>query len=116
VKRSGPRKDPNSPVSWEEVWWWAADIQKRWGYWTNITIGQPTDTNKSELFSVCVTLTILSVQDPRLDSKVQKWRTIDGVRVTVQQTALQLLVELHRSLDSEELERERAALVQGAMF
>lgn len=116
MKRSGPRKEPNSPVSWEEVWWWARDIERKWGYWAKVEVCQPTDEVKDERFSVNVSLKKLSVQDPQRDSTIQKWRKIDGVRVTVQQTALQLLVEMHRSLDSEELERERAALVQGAMF
>jgi hypothetical protein len=115
-RRSGPKKDTVAPVRWEEVWWWARDIQRRWGYWTKIEVCQPIDELVDERFTVNVNLSVMDVKDPRSRSSINKWRKVDGLRVTVELTALQLLVEVHRSLDSEELEAERAALVQGALF
>ena len=116
MPRSGPRKDPSAPAKWDEVWWWCAEIEKRWGYWAKVIITPPLPTKDPVRFNVCVVLEILSVQDPRLRTKVEKWRSVRGEGLTAEFTALQLVVELHRALDTEELERERAALEAGALL
>lgn len=115
MKRSGPRKEPNAPVVWEEVWQWAADIRERWGYETKVTVYPPLPSKPRVRFCVQVELKIMSVQDPRLDTKAQKWRNVEDGRLTAEQVALTMVVELHRQLDNEELERERYAYASGLL-
>lgn len=81
-----------------------------------VTITPPMPSQKEDRFVVVVEGRIMGLGDPRMSSTVQKWRTVRQKGLSAEVVALQLAVELHRSLDNEELERERAALSQGAMF
>jgi hypothetical protein len=96
------------------VWQWCDDITERWGYQPKVTIYPPLPTNKKVRFCVQVELKIMSIQDPRLDTKAQKWRNVEDQSLTAEQVALTMVVEMHRQLDNEELERERAAYAMGA--
>lgn len=114
--RSGPRKDPNAPTKWEEVWWWCEDIGRRWGYEACVKVFPPLPSQKRARFVILVELKRIAAEDGGKGSTMTKWRAVVDGRATAEQVALNLVVELHRQLDNEELERERAALTAGAMF
>jgi hypothetical protein len=116
MPRSGPRKPPNAPVKWEEVWWWCEDIERRWGYAAQVSVFPPLPTKKRLRFSLLVELKRLKVDDGGKDSTMKKWRGVEDQSLTAEAVALTMVVELHRQLDNEELERERAAYTAGAMF
>jgi len=116
MKPSGPRKYPNAPVTWEEVWHWTEDIAKRWGYYITVTVSPPLPSTKKVRFVVAVNGTKLRVNDPQRDSRVQRWRNVEHNGLTAEVVALQMVVELHQKLDNEEYAAERAALEAGALL
>jgi hypothetical protein len=116
VKRSGPRKLPNAPVLWEEVWTWCDDITSRFGYDAKVVIFPPLPVKHPVRFSVMVELRKIKVSDPQKDTTITKWRGVVDSTLTAEQVALTMVVEIHRQLDSEELERERAALTAGLLL
>lgn len=116
MRTGNARRDTQAAVKWEEVWWWCEEIRKRWGYQYKVTVFPPLPSQTDVRFTVAVELLIMDVQDPRLRTKMSKHRPVSSSTLTAETIALQLAVELHRNLDNEELERERSALVQGAMF
>lgn len=116
MTRSGPRKDPNTPVVWEQVWDWCRDIEAKWGYHLCVTITQPIGSKKGDRFTVALVGEKLKVGDPSRCSSVTKWRTVHREGLTAEVVALQLAVELHQALDREDYAAERAALDAGAMF
>lgn len=115
-RRSGPRSLPSAPARWEEVFWWLDEITKRWGYWMHISVHPPFGESPSYRFQVTIEGRKMKWNDPTKDSTVSKWRRVKDKTVTVEQVALLMAVELHRELDSDELERERNAVAAGAMF
>ena len=116
MARSGPRKSPNAPVMWEEVWWWSREIAKHWGYETKVSIHPPIDCVKNQRFTVLVELKRLRVDDSGKDTTITKWRGVKDQSLTAEQVALTMVVELHRQLDNEEMERERQAYAMGALL
>jgi hypothetical protein len=81
-----------------------------------VIVSPPLESQTGVRFTVQVELKIMGIQDPRLDTKMTHWRSVSSNKLTAEFTALQLVVEMHRRLDNEELEREREALTAGAMF
>ena len=116
MQRSGPKKYPEAPTTWEDVWYWGREIEKRWVYDLKVTVHPPLNSQTGQRFVVMVELTKLKVNDPNRQSTMTKWRGVEGRKLTAEVIALQMLVEMHRDLDNEELDRERAALAAGAMF
>jgi hypothetical protein len=116
MKRSGPQRDTQAPAKWEEVWWWGNEIEKRWGYSVMVSIFPPLPSKKDVRYVVSVEATKMSVKDNQKDTKMRRWRSVQQKGLTAETVALQLLVDWHRQLDNEELERERAAEAAGAMF
>lgn len=114
--RSGPKKLPNAPTTWRDVWYWCEDIEHRWGYFVNVTISPPLPSQLKVRFVVQVNGRKLKVGDPQRESTVTKWRCVTQEGLTAETVALQMVVELHQKLDTEEYDAERAALASGAMF
>ena len=114
--RSGPRKDTGAPATWEEVWWWGREISKEWGYDVKVSIYPPLKSNPNVKFVVLVELKSVRHDSTYMGSTITKWRAVESDRLTAEFTALQLLVEMHRSLDNEAIDRERAALRQGELL
>ena len=116
MPRSGPRKEPNAPVTWDEVWWWCDEITKRWGYQPKVEIYPPLPSQVKDRFVVCLELKRVAAADSARGSTMTKWRGVRDSRLTAEQVALTMAVELHRQLDNEELERERTALSSGLLI
>ena len=81
-----------------------------------VSVHPPLNSQTGQRFVVLVELAKLKVSDPGRLSTITKWRGVEGLKLTAETVALQMLVEMHRDLDNEELDRERAALAAGAMF
>lgn len=116
MSRSGPRKYPNAPAKWEEVWWWCSEITKRWGYDAKVGVYPPLPGKDKVRFIVLLELKRVQANDSARGSSLTKWRNVEDDSLTAEQVALTMAVELHRWLDSEEMERERQAYVAGALL
>jgi len=114
--RSGPKKDTRANATWEEVWYWGREISKEWGYDVKVSVYPPLSGNPDVRFVVLVELKSVRFDSPFMGSTITKWRNVQNKELTAEFTALQLIVEMHRDLDNEALDRERAALVQGALL
>lgn len=116
MARSGPRRSPHAPVLWEEVWSWCADVANRWGYETKVSIFPPIETVKDQRFTILVEMKRIRADDAGKGSTITKWRGVKDSSLTAEQVALTMVVEMHRNLDNEEMERERQAYAMGALL
>jgi len=115
-RRSGPRKEPHAVVTWEEVWQWCHDIQSRWGYWTEVTIHPPLQSQKSCRFTVAVEMKILTVQSGQRGTRIHQYKNVNNKDATAESVALGIVSGIFMRLDREEDEAERAALQAGLPF
>jgi hypothetical protein len=114
--RSGPHQFPKAKVLWEEVFTWARDIEEKWGYYLSVVVNAPLPSQRKVRFVVSITGRKMRVGDPQMNSTILKYRNVQHEDLTAEQVALSMLVELHRKLDNDEYEAERATLSSGALF
>ena len=116
MKRSGPRKDTQAVVKWEEVWHWSEQIRKRWGYWCVVIVSPPIPGKEGIRFTITVDLQILDAMSGKRGSKMWQSRNVERIEATAESVALQLVSGMFMRLDREEDEAERAALEAGALL
>ena len=115
-RRSGPRKETKAEVSWEEVWQWCDDIQKRWGYWTTVRITQGIAAKPDVRFVVTAEMTIMNVNSGQMNTKIWQSKSVTNKAATAESVALGIVSGIFMRLDREEDEAERAALQAGLPF
>lgn len=103
-------------VSWPDVWQWADSVRDTWGYNAVFKVCQPLQTQKGLTAVVVLELTKLRITDPQMNSSIKRWRNVPEKGATVEDIALQLLVEVDAGLDREAWSAERAALDSGALL
>lgn len=116
MTRSGPRKDTQAAVKWEEVWHWSEQIQARWGYWCSVQVSPPIISKPSVRFVVTVDLQILNANSGQRGSRIWQSKNVERSDATAESVALQMVSGIFMRLDKEADEAERAALEAGALL
>lgn len=116
MKRKNGSRDSDAPVTWEEVWSWLDDIEEKWGYSGVVTVSRPLGSKPDVRYTVALKFQCLRVDDPRMGSLAHKWRSVENSRLSAETVALQMAVEVHRSLDMAVWQAEQAAFEAGALL
>jgi len=115
MKQDRKWKERTTGVTWADVWQWAEDVYDRWGFETRVVVAPPLPSQRKSGGTVLVELYIMGIADPREGTKHRKWRQLPVSGARAEETALQLLVEMHRSLDQAEWEAARQAETRATM-
>ena len=103
-------------VQWPDVWKWADAIRDEFGLWVDITICPPLPSQKRKSYGT-LSVRLTRYLEGRQVESMLAWRPLPQPDVcSAESVALQLLVQMHKQLDLNAFEAERATLRQGGMF
>lgn len=103
-------------VSWDDVWQWAEDIYRGYGWQAQVKVSQPLSSQKQVMAVVAVELKQIRAGAPNRDSTKLVWKNARYGGKSVEATALELLVEFDAKLERDAWAAERAAVEAGALL